>query len=135
MNRIAKFRKDARLTKTALSEAAGVARSTITRLESTGKRPQKVTAERLAKALKIPVDVLTGEANEKYKWQYAPSYEPEEEGQYLCAYKRKYISGLKFTVLTWRNRRWVEESMDGYVVESVPPGRVLWWAAIENPPE
>lgn len=135
MNRIMKYRKEAHLSQNKLADMAGVSRETIVRLERTGGVPQKVTGERIAKVLKIPVDVLTGEAGEKYKWNYAPSYEPEEDGQYLCAYRRKYTTGIRFTVLTWRNQKWVEESMDGYVVEYAPPGRVLWWATIENPPE
>lgn len=135
MNRIEKYRRAACLTQEKLAELSGVSRSAISRLEILGNHPQKYTAERLAKVLKIPVDVLTGDDREKYNWQYAQSYLPEEEGQYLCAYRKKYTKGIRFTVLTWRNQKWVEESMNGYAIEYTPPGRVLWWAEIENPPE
>jgi transcriptional regulator with XRE-family HTH domain len=135
MNRIKKFRQAAHVTQNRLSVLSGVSRATIVRLENTGMKPHKATAEKIAKVLGVAPDVLTGAASETYKWQDAMSYEPDLEGFYLCAYRRKYLKEYRYKVLTWRNRRWVDESMDGYIVEYVDPAKIVWWAAIEEPPE
>ena len=135
MNRIRKFRKAAHMTQNRLATISGVARCTIGRLEETGGKPHRETAEKLAKVLGVSVDVLTGERAETYTWQDADSYEPEEEGYYLCACKRKHTKLYRFKGLAWRNRKWVDESMDGYITEYVDPAKVIWWSAIEDPPE
>ena len=132
MNRVKKFRKAQGITQTQLARMTGLPINTISTLERRNSNLQHTTARLISDALGVPVLTLMCKETEDHIWRDA-EFPPENDGEYLIAYKIRPYNDYHFRVLTYKNKTWWETSPNGELI-SQSRIAISWWAEVNKPP-